>query len=160
MMSSGCAIAMYQRYGGGNMDEGWTRLTLEQFQLSVHVDLRSGDQEGRAEREVRRAHLPERFDGDDHGRGSGGGCGGGPRRSWGRGAAAAVAVAAANTPPEYRTGLGAEGVTAIREFVQKGGTLVTLNGGDGVRDRAARHRGAQRADAARPRRSSGARGRR
>ena len=34
----------------------------------------------------------------------------------------------ANTPPEYRTGLGNEGVTAIRDFVQKGGTLVTLNG--------------------------------
>ena len=26
-------IGMYQRYGGGNMDEGWTRLTLEQFQF-------------------------------------------------------------------------------------------------------------------------------
>ena len=24
-------IAMYKRYGGGNMDEGWTRFTLEQF---------------------------------------------------------------------------------------------------------------------------------
>src|SRR6185503_9012243 len=24
-------IAMYQRYGGGNIDEGWSRLTLEQF---------------------------------------------------------------------------------------------------------------------------------
>src|SRR5215475_5615112 len=32
-----------------------------------------------------------------------------------------------NTPPEYRTGFGAEGVAAIRDFVQKGGTLVTLN---------------------------------
>jgi len=24
-------VAMYQRYGGGNIDEGWSRLTLEQF---------------------------------------------------------------------------------------------------------------------------------
>ena len=24
-------IGMYQRYWGGNMDEGWTRLVLEQF---------------------------------------------------------------------------------------------------------------------------------
>lgn len=31
-------------------------------------------------------------------------------------------------PAEYRTGLAAEGVTAVRDFVQKGGTLVTLNG--------------------------------
>ena len=26
-------IAMYQRYGGGNMDEGWTRLMFEQFNV-------------------------------------------------------------------------------------------------------------------------------
>ena len=32
-----------------------------------------------------------------------------------------------NIPPEYRTGFGTEGVDAIRDFVQKGGTLVTLN---------------------------------
>ncbi len=30
-------------------------------------------------------------------------------------------------PPEFRTGWGTEGVNAIRDFVQKGGTLVTLN---------------------------------
>jgi hypothetical protein len=30
-------------------------------------------------------------------------------------------------PPEYRTGFGNDGVTAIRDFVQKGGTLVALN---------------------------------
>ena len=30
-------IAMYQRYGGGNMDEGWTRLMFEQFGVPVHV---------------------------------------------------------------------------------------------------------------------------
>ena len=24
-------VAMYQRFGGGNIDEGWTRLVLEQF---------------------------------------------------------------------------------------------------------------------------------
>lgn len=32
------------------------------------------------------------------------------------------------SPPEYRTGLGAEGVAALRSFVEKGGTLVTLGG--------------------------------
>ena len=31
-------------------------------------------------------------------------------------------------PPEFRTGLGTEGVNAIRDFVRNGGTLVTLNG--------------------------------
>ena len=31
-----------------------------------------------------------------------------------------------NTPPEYRSGFGAEGVKALQAFVQKGGTLVTF----------------------------------
>ena len=26
-------VGMYQRYGGGNMDEGWTRLMFEQFSV-------------------------------------------------------------------------------------------------------------------------------
>src|SRR5258708_12984471 len=30
-------------------------------------------------------------------------------------------------PPEYTGGLGAEGVKALREFVEQGGTLVCLN---------------------------------
>src|SRR6202042_3103461 len=32
------------------------------------------------------------------------------------------------TPPEFRTGIGAEGVTALRNFIEKGGTMVTLGG--------------------------------
>jgi hypothetical protein len=31
-----------------------------------------------------------------------------------------------NTPPEYRSGFGAEGVKALQAFVQKGGTLLTF----------------------------------
>ena len=49
------------------------------------------------------------------GPGGGGGFGGGPD----------------NTPPEYRSGFGAEGVKALQAFVEKGGTLVTFaNAGD------------------------------
>ena len=33
-----------------------------------------------------------------------------------------------NIPPEFRGGIGQEGVDNIREFVQNGGTLITLNG--------------------------------
>ena len=43
------------------------------------------------------------------------------------GAAAGGRGGRGNIPPEYRTGLATEGVDAIRDFVQKGGTLVTLN---------------------------------
>jgi hypothetical protein len=125
-------VAMYQRYGGGNIDEGWTRLTLEQFQFPYTSIF---------DPEIKKGGLNDKYDvliipndstatitgetpaagaqaGGRGGRGGGGGgnFGGG---EGGRGG---------NTPPEYRTGLGAEGVTAVRDFVQKGGTLVTLNG--------------------------------
>jgi glutamine amidotransferase-like uncharacterized protein len=43
-------------------------------------------------------------------------------------AAAAAEERDRKIPPEYRTGLAEEGIKAIREFVENGGTLVTLNG--------------------------------
>ncbi|HMC58499.1 MAG TPA: M14 family metallopeptidase, partial [Candidatus Solibacter sp.] len=151
-------IAMYQRYGGGNIDEGWTRLVLEQFNFPYTSIF---------DPEIKKGSLNEKYDaliipndstatitgeapaggaapagrggrggaggeggaegggrggvggGEGVGRGGPGGAeGGGGGPGGGRGG---------NTPPEYRTGLGAEGVNAIRDFVQKGGTLVTLN---------------------------------
>jgi hypothetical protein len=57
-----------------------------------------------------------------------GGRGGRGGEATGGGRGGAGGGRGANTPPEYRTGIGAEGVNAIRDFVQKGGTLVTLNG--------------------------------
>ena len=40
-------VAMYQRYGGGNMDEGWSRLMFEQFNMPVKplmdAEIRKGD---------------------------------------------------------------------------------------------------------------------
>jgi hypothetical protein len=116
-------IGMYQRYGGGNIDEGWTRLTLEQFNFPYASVF---------DPEIKKGGLNEKFDvlifptdstatitgeaaSDGGGRGGRGGAAGGGGRG-------------GNAPPEYRTGLGTEGVNAIRDFVQKGGTLVTLNG--------------------------------
>ena len=117
-------VAMYQRFGGGNIDEGWTRLVLEQFNFPYTSIF---------DPEIKAGNLIDKYDvlvipndatatitgeaqaaggtaaGGRGGRGGGGG---------GRGG---------NTPPEYRTGLGAEGVAAIRDFIVKGGTLVTLN---------------------------------
>jgi hypothetical protein len=122
-------IAMYQRFGGGNMDEGWTRLVLEQFSFPYTSIF---------DPEIKKGGLNEKYDvlifpndstatitgerpapGAATGRGGGGGGGFGGFGPGGPGA---------EPPPEYRTGLGAEGVKVIRDFVEKGGTLVTLNG--------------------------------
>lgn len=117
-------IAMYQRYGGGNIDEGWTRLLLEQFSFPYASVKDAEIKKGNLNEKYDVLVLPEdstftitgdRADAPAGGRGGQAGRGGGG----GRGEA---------SPPEYRTGIGADGVAAIRAFVEKGGTLVTLGG--------------------------------
>ena len=148
-------VAMYQRYGGGNIDEGWTRLVLEQFNFPYTSIF---------DPEIKAGSLIDKYDvlifpndstatitGEAPpagaaptgrgGRGGGGETAGAPPAGPAGGSAPAAAAGGrgagggggaggrgGNTPPEYRTGLGTEGVNAIRDFVQKGGTLVTLNG--------------------------------
>jgi hypothetical protein len=46
-------IAMYQRYGGGNIDEGWTRLLLEQFSFP-YASIKDAD--------IKKGNLNERYD--------------------------------------------------------------------------------------------------
>ena len=122
-------VAMYQRYGGGNSDEGWTEFTLEQFHFPyatlMDAELKGGnlnakydviilpsDSTGTLTGERPAAGSPSSATGQS-GRGGGGGEGGG---------------AGPQPPPEYRSGFGREGVEALRAFVQKGGTLVTFGG--------------------------------
>jgi hypothetical protein len=139
-------VAMYQRYGGGNIDEGWTRLVLEQFSFPYKSIF---------DPEIKAGNLIDKYDvlvipndstatitgeaapggaapGGRGGRGGDGAAaapaGGRGGEGGGRGGEGGGGGGRGNTPPEYRTGLGAEGVNAIRDFVQKGGTLVTLNG--------------------------------
>jgi hypothetical protein len=118
-------IGMYQRYGGGNMDEGWTRLMFEQFGVPFKTIMDAEIKAGSLESKYDVIVLPsdsvaamtgERAAGSEGEGGRGGGRGGG-----GGGGAAAD-----NTPPEYRSGFGGEGVKALQAFVQKGGTLVTF----------------------------------
>ncbi|MGE5357609.1 MAG: M14 family zinc carboxypeptidase [Bacteroidales bacterium] len=112
-------IGMYQRYSGGNIDEGWTRLLLEQFSFPYSSLF---------DAEIKKGNLNEKYDvivlpedstatitGDRPAAQAGGRGGGGG----GRGESA---------PPEYRTGIGSEGVASLKTFVEKGGTLVTLGG--------------------------------
>jgi len=114
-------IGMYQRYRGGNMDEGWTRWLLEQwgFPFTQVYDA-----------EILKGNLNAKYDvfifADDSTSTITGEPGGGGRGE-GRGGMAFASVPN-TTPPEYRSGIGADGVNAIKDFVQKGGTLVTLGG--------------------------------
>jgi len=112
-------IGLFQRYRGGNMDEGWTRLLFEQFDVP-YTTVRDAD--------LARASLHATYDvivlpadsmaamtGDAPpagGRGSGGEGGEGSGQP--------------TTPPEYRSGFGADGVKALQAFVQAGGTLLTF----------------------------------
>lgn len=109
-------IGMYQRYLGGNMDEGWTRLLLEQFDFPYttlrDAEIRKGGLEAAYDVIIIPDDTSAAITGD---RGTeGGGRGRGPDLS--------------TIPPEYRSGIGAEGVAALRAFVEKGGRLVTLGG--------------------------------
>ena len=100
---------MYQRYWGGNMDEGWTRLVLEQYRFSYHT-LR--------DEEIKADNLKEQVDililPDDS-------------TDAIIGEKMEDRLRENPTPPEYQSGVGEEGVKAIKEFVEGGGTLITLN---------------------------------
>ena len=105
-------IGMYQRYYGGNMDEGWTRWLLEDFGFPyttlMDEQITAGDLTRRYDvillpaDDVRymTGDLPE--DGEGFGR------------------------SPEDYPPEYRSGFGEAGVEALEAFVREGGTLVTF----------------------------------
>jgi len=121
-------VGMYQRYGGGNMDEGWARFVLEQFSFPYTSVM---------DAEIKKGNLNDKYDviifpGDSSAtitgeRGTA--LPGAPAAAaGGRGAGEGGGARGGSVPPEYRTGIGADGVNALRAFAQKGGTLVTLAG--------------------------------
>jgi hypothetical protein len=96
-------IGMYQPWGGGSMDEGWTRWVLEQYGFSS-TPLHNAD--------VRAGALREKFDAIGLADQS-------PR-------SIIDGASGQNIRPEYRGGIGDPGIDALREFVTRGGTLITL----------------------------------
>jgi hypothetical protein len=96
-------IGMYSPWTGGNMDEGWTRWVLEQYDFASttlhNADIRSGKLRDKYDAII----LPDQ-------------------------AARSIVEGATgqNIRPEYRGGIGDEGVAALRDFLAQGGTLVTL----------------------------------
>jgi hypothetical protein len=96
-------VAMYQPWTGGNMDEGWTRWVLEQYEFnltSIHnADVRAGKLRQKFDAIILADQNPrDILDGFD-----------------------APAIR-----PEYRGGIGVEGVENLKQFVADGGTLVTM----------------------------------
>lgn len=87
-----------------NIDEGWTRWLLEQYEFSYETlsdqDIRRGNLRGRFDAIVLPDQVPQRL---------------------------VTGHAEGTMPPEYVGGLGKEGVAALVQFVEAGGTLVTLD---------------------------------
>ena len=96
-------VAMYQPWTGGNMDEGWTRWVLEQYEFNL-TSIHNAD--------VRAGRLRQKFDAiiiaDQNARDIVDG------------------FDAPSIRPEYRGGIGEAGLEHLKQFVAEGGTLVTL----------------------------------
>jgi hypothetical protein len=102
-------VGMYQRYYGGNMDEGWTRFLLERFAFP-YTSLMDA--------EIKKGNLISNYDTIILPTDSTGMIMGEIPPRYRRYISA--------VPSEYRSGIGKEGVTALKEFVEKGGTLVAF----------------------------------
>jgi len=106
-------FALYRRYAGGNMDEGWTRYLFDQWEFPYsRVD----------SDEIKKGGLNAKYDvfliADDTVRAIVGATGS---------EAAANPFAQGALPPEFTKPLGAAGVDALKEFVRAGGSLVLID---------------------------------
>jgi hypothetical protein len=112
-------LGLYQRYYGGNVDEGWTRWLLEHFGYDYNnildPELKKGDLNAKYDVIILPDDPTSTLTGEPAAAGAGG-----------RGGGGGYGPNPSEFPPEYRSGFGEEGVKALRDFVQKGGTVVTL----------------------------------
>ena len=103
-------IGMYQRYYGGNMDEGWTRWLLEQWSFPFtsikDAEIKAGKLGSKYDVIILPADRVAAMTGE--------------RERGGRGGQPS------DYPPEYRSGFGQDGVDALKAFVEQGGTLLTF----------------------------------
>jgi hypothetical protein len=130
-------IAMYERYSGGNIDQGWSQFVFDTWEFPVaslkDPELKAGNLIAKYDVIVIPADNIGTLTGE---RGAGGGGRGGPPGAGAPGAAGAAGAGRGaggggggrgfGAPPEYRTGFGEDGVNALKTFVQAGGTLVTF----------------------------------
>jgi hypothetical protein len=110
-------VGMYQRYYDGNIDEGWTRWLLEQFEFPYTTVTDKGIKDGNLAKKYDVLILPddpaplitgenveEYFD----------------KRYKGK-------YPLAKYPPKYKSGIGKKGVENLKKFVEAGGRLVAFN---------------------------------
>jgi hypothetical protein len=113
-------LGLYQRYYGGNVDEGWTRWLIEHFGYDYNnlldPELKKGDLNAKYDVIIIPDDSTSSLTGEPTA--PAGGRGGGGGEGFGRNPL--------DFPPEYRSGFGEDGVKALKDFVQKGGTVVTL----------------------------------
>ncbi len=103
-------VGMYQRYRGGNMDEGWTRFLLETFSFPytslMDEEIKKGGLDAKYDVILLPHDSKEMITGEEEeprpGR---------PPEIY---------------PPEYMTGIGDEGVASLKQFVESGGAVVAL----------------------------------
>jgi len=113
----------------GNMDEGWTRYVFDDMGIP-YTTLHNADIKGTKEKkaDLRAAYDVIVFADENASIIKDGkwsprpGSPGGPEREF------MMRMFQQAYPPEYEGGIGAEGVAALKTFVEKGGILVALNG--------------------------------
>lgn len=116
-------VGLYQSWRA-NMDEGWTRYVFDDLSIPYKT-LHNDDIKGTKEK---KADLRADYDVIVFADESANTIKGTPPGSARDGAEAAAARRPeSNLPPEYDGGIGPEGVTNLKTFVEKGGILVTLN---------------------------------
>ena len=100
---------LFQRYYGGNIDEGWTRLCFENFDFNYKTLMSE---------EIKAGNLNKKYDvivfPNDSKATITGDFGNNSRRN------------PEEYPEKFRSGVGKEGTEALQQFVKEGGTLVVL----------------------------------
>lgn len=109
-------LGIYQGFWRGNFDEGWTRWLLDHFEFPYTTLKDEEIKKGGLNKNYDVIILPNNQTALITGQGA---------EEWWRNHRAYLPLT--TFPQEYRSGIGEQGVKCIKEFVQKGGTLVAFN---------------------------------
>jgi len=103
-------VGMYRRYWGGNMDEGWTRFLLEQFNFPYKTIRDDVFKKGNMNKSYDVIILPSDS----------------PGMITGKISERLKKYMGKDIPKKYQSGIGEDGIRNLKKFVEQGGTLVTF----------------------------------